>query len=36
MVHVGMSDDYVPDHGPPVIGQSQRDTAGINRYAVVD
>jgi hypothetical protein len=36
MVHVRMSDDYVFDEGPPIVRQSKRDTAGVNRYAVVD
>jgi len=31
-----MSDDYVFDQGTPIVGQSKRDTAGVNRYAVVD
>jgi hypothetical protein len=31
-----MSDDYISDAGPPIAGQSKRNTAGVNRYAVVD
>jgi hypothetical protein len=31
-----MSDNYVFDPETPIVGQSKRDTAGVNRYAVVD
>jgi hypothetical protein len=36
VVHVRVSDDDVFDEGPAVVGQSERNTARVNRYAVVD
>ena len=36
VVHVRVRNDDVFDFGPLLVGQSNRDTAGVNRHAVVD
>jgi hypothetical protein len=36
MVHVRVGNNDVFDFGPLLVGQSNRDTAGVNRHAVVD
>jgi hypothetical protein len=36
MVHVRVRNDDVFDFRPLIVGQSNGDTAGVNRHAVVD
>jgi hypothetical protein len=36
MVHVRVRNDNVFDFRPLIVGQSNGDTAGVNRHAVVD
>jgi hypothetical protein len=36
MVHVRVSNNDVSDFGPLLVGQGNRDTAGVNRHAVID